>query len=342
MKTRFPNKVFTAILTLSYLFFCSLLWRGPGGEVLSQTPEFTVIQTGIPSGDSSYYHVCKISEDEFWAIGKKGIITKFGTSGIAETFSYPNKGVDLLNMVLMDDNNYLLCGDKGFIYQFSKSAQSWNVLQVKGYENSCFYSVCAIDNNTAFISGGRSKIVKSQRVVPLGFILKTEDGGKTWKQVFRSVSGMIWSVKYEKETNQILALVYSPVKTRLIYSADKGMTWKPKEKKIKGLFHDFNISEGKLFLAGGKNGNYRKNGAVRFEKNIFLFENSGIFWDVEANKTLTIASGTDGNLLIKKFSEDWKLLKSPVTNNLYEVCFIDEKSAFLVGNNKTILKVEFK
>lgn len=343
MKTHFFHRA------LSILFILS------AALAFSQSPEFTVIQNGLPSGDSSYYHVCKVAEDEFWAIGKKGIITRFGTKGISETPSkhsnssiidrrpsYPNQGVDLLNMILLDENNYLLCGDKGFIYQFEKLTQSWNVLQVKGYENSCFYSVCAIDNNTAFISGGRSGIANSQRVIPFGFILKTEDGGKTWKQIFKSASSMVWSVKYDKETREVLALTYSPVKTRLIYSPDNGQTWHLKDKKIKGLFHDFKILDGKLLLAGGKNGNYKKNGAVRLEKNISLYKNTGIFWDVEANKTLALASGANGKLLFKKYSDDWKLVHSPVNNNLYEICFIDEKSAFLVGNNKTILRVDFK
>lgn len=330
MKTRFLHKTIT-------VFFAFLTVN-----VIAQLPEFTVIQHGLVSGDSSYYDVCRVAEDEYWAIGKKGIITKFGTEGISEMYSYPNSGVDLLNMTMLDEDNYLLCGDKGFVYQFEKSSQSWNVMQVKGYENSCFYSLCAIDKNTAFISGGRSGIVSSQRVIPFGFILKTEDGGKTWKQVFRSVAYMVWSVKYDRETDQLYALIYTPVKTRLICSADKGHSWELKQKKIKGLFHDFKISGDDLFLAGGKNGNFRKNGTLRIGNNSVRYESAGIFWDVEASESLALASGTNGNLLFKNYSDDWKLVPAPVNNNLYEICFIDEKSAFLVGNNKTILKVDFK
>lgn len=330
MKTPFLHKTIT--------FFFAFL----AVSSIAQPPEFTVIQSGLPSGDSSYYDVCRVAEDEYWAIGKKGIITKFGTGGISEMYSHPNRGADLLNMAMLDEDNYLLCGDKGFVYHFEKSSQSWNVMQVKGYENSCFYSVCAIDKNTAFISGGRSGIVNSQRVIPFGFILKTEDGGKTWERVFRSAAYMIWSVKYDKETKRVYALIYTPVKTRLICSDDSGRSWKLNQRKIKGLFHDFNITGGNLFLAGGKNGNFRKNGALRLGNNCVKYKNTGIFWDVETSRNLALASGTNGNLLFKDHSDNWTLVHSPVDNNLYEICFIDEKSAFLVGNNKTILKVDFK
>lgn len=330
MKTHFSCNIISGL----FLFLTVL--------ASAQSPQFTVVQNGLPSGDSSYYDVCKVAGDEYWAIGKKGIITIFGTHGIAGMPSYPNQGVDLLNMVMMDNDHYLLCADKGFIYQYNRLSKSWQVSQVKGYENSCFYSICAIDKNTAFVSGGRSGIVNSQRVIPFGFILKTEDGGKTWKQVFKSVTNMVWSVKYDKEMGQVLALIYTPVKTRIVYSADNGQTWKTKERKIKGLFHDFKISEGKLFLAGSKNGNYKKNGTLLLGNNSFLYESTGIFWDIEAYSDLALASGTNGNLLFKNHTDDWKLVHSPVDNNLYEICFIDEHSAFLVGNNKTILKVDFR
>lgn len=328
----------TTFLFKALFFFVSLCCASS----FAQSPDFTVIQNGLASGDSSYYDVCRVTDDEFWAIGKKGVITKFGKNGTSDIKNFPGQGVDLLNMTVLDEDNYILCGDKGFIYQFNKSSGIWNVLQVKGYENSCFYTICAIDENNAYLSGGRSKIASSQRVIPFGFILKTEDGGKTWKRVFKSVSGMVWSVKYDRKADKVLALVYTPVKTRLISSSDHGDSWVPEAKKISGLFHDFKLSDGKLILAGGKNGNFRKNGTVLSGNDQFLFENSGIFWDVESSGNLALASGSGGNLLFKHYDDTWKLVHSPVNNNLYEICFIDEKSAFLVGNSKTIIKVDFK
>lgn len=322
-------------------------------ETFCQLPEFTLIQKSLVS-DSSYYYICRVTKDEFWAIGKKGIITQLGKKGIVgfesssecsafnNIQSYPNQGADLLNMTLLDESNYLLCGDRGIVYHFNKDLQSWSFLQVKGYENSCFYSICSIDKFTAFICGGRSKIVKSQRVIPFGFILKTEDGGKTWKQIFKSVTRMVWSIKYDKKNDEVLALLYTPVKSQLISSIDMGSTWKAKEKKQKGLFHDFNILDEKMIFAGGKNGNFKKNGAITDGNKLIVYENSGIFWDLETNNNIALASGTNGDLLYMSCPGNWNLIHTPVNNNLYEICFIDGKSAFLVGNNKLILKVDFK
>ncbi len=312
-----------------------------GTIVCAQSPLFTIVEKGNSIKDSSYYDICRVGNDEFWAIGKKGIITKFGSNGVCEKEFYPNCGIDLLNMVKMDDDNYLLCGDKGIIYQYNKAARNWKIIKVKGYENCCFYSICNVNNKIAFISGGRSKIANSQRVVPFGFILKTEDGGSTWQKVYNSIINMVWSVKFNPENNKIFALIYSPVKSGLLSSDDYGNSWELEGKKFKGLFHDFKIEEENILLAGGKNGRYKKNGTVIGAKSSYHNKATGIFWDIEAGKYLTLASGSNGDLLVKNNSGPWQLLQTPLNNNLYEICLIDEKSAFLVGNNKTIIRVDF-
>lgn len=320
------------ILLLFFILTTGVSW--------AQRPDFTIIQQGSPSGDSSYYDICRISSDEYWAIGKRGIITRINSSGLTIPGSYPNQGEDLLNMAKLDDSNYLICGDKGLVYHYNMPGDHWTVTRVKGYENSCFYSICAVDGRTAFISGGRSEIVNSQRVIPFGFILKTEDGGKTWNKIYSSVTQMIWSIKYNPQTSRLSALTYSPVKTKIIVSPDKGYSWKTIS-KIKGLYHDFNNNKQEMVLAGGKNGNFLKNGNICSGNKKIPF-NTGLFWDVEDSGDFTLVSGSHGNMLIKDNFSRWELIPTPVKNNLYEICFIDEKSAFLVGNNKTILKVDFR
>ena len=69
-----------------------------------------------------------------------------------------------------------------------------NVVKVKGYDNSTFYNIAVIDNNTAYICGGKSKITLGKRTVPFGFILKTADRGNTWTEVYSSAFSMIWDM----------------------------------------------------------------------------------------------------------------------------------------------------
>lgn len=305
-----------------------------------QAPQFAVVE-GNSFTDSSYYDIKKVGDNEFWVIGKHGIITQLDADGNSSKIDYPNPGIDLLNMAMMDENNYLLCGDFGYVSQYNKEEKSWNVRQLEGFEKYCFYSICRVDDQTAYMCGGKSKIAGEKKVVPFGFIVKTTDGGKTWTKVYKNTVNMIWSIKFDALNNSLMALMYTPVKSRMIQSKDGGLSWKKTTTKIKGLYHDFKLEREKVLLSGGKNSGFNSNGRVVDGEKELAYNNTGIFWDIDSNEDYTIATSTGGNLVFKSLSGEWHTAKGPLDRNLYEIAFIDKKSAFLVGSGQTILKIIF-
>ena len=75
---------------------------------------------------------------------------------------------------VVDDNVVWVSGSKGMVGRSEDGGKTWNWNQVKGYEKRDFRDIEAFDKNTAVILA----------IAEPGNILKTTDGGKTWKTVF--------------------------------------------------------------------------------------------------------------------------------------------------------------
>jgi photosystem II stability/assembly factor-like uncharacterized protein len=89
------------------------------------------------------------------------IIAKNGTTSI--------RGLSVVN-----DNVVWVSGSKGMVGRSEDGGKTWNWNQVKGFEKRDFRDIEAFDKNTAVILA----------IAEPGNILKTTDGGKTWKTVF--------------------------------------------------------------------------------------------------------------------------------------------------------------
>ena len=308
----------------------------------SQNPFFSILHQGDDS-DSSYYDIAKVGESDLWAIGEYGVITEISGAGELQSISYPNQGVDLYKLDKFDDQHFIIAGDEGYVYLYDADCNEWSHQQIEGYEKSSFYNLCVIDDQTAFLCGGKSKIIQEKRVIPFGFILKTEDGGHTWQKVYVNLLNMVWSVRYDKESAEVLALLYAPIKSKILRSPDIGINWEV-DKKIRGLFHEFNLIDEEIVLSGGNSARTMnsKSGMVAVNDEIYSDDQTGMFWDIENKGDLTMASGTKGNLLFKAPLGGWKLVSTPVNISLYEIVFIDDHSAYVVGSRQTIMKVRFE
>ncbi len=300
-----------------------------------------MLEDGEQQTDSSYYDIEQVGETEYWAVGKYGIITSLKTDGQISRVQFPNQGADLLKVQRLDEDRIMIAADSGYLYFYEKSTARWEVNRVEGYENFCFYNAAQVDGDVLLVCGGKSSIAAEKKALPFGFILRSTDGGKNWEKVFDSKLNMVWSVKYDKLARELNALLYHPIRqSRLISSADLGRTWNKTSTHLKGLFHDFSNLNGKTLFSGGRNPNFNLNGAIATMEKVNNFQ-SGMFWDIAHNKNWILATSTDGNLVYRKLLGDWNFLTTSVCKNLYEIAFIDEHTAFVVGSYKTILKVSF-
>jgi hypothetical protein len=328
-------KFFTLIfqfLFFSLAFFVQLSYAG--------NPEITIINDRKIPNDSSFYDIAALDSNNFILVGKFGIIKTINRNGKIETIKNPLSGNDIYKIDKWDDENVIACSDKGYVLQYNLKNKTWQTLQIKGYENSCFYSMCVVDENTAYVCGGKSEIAHSLKVVPYGFILSTADKGKTWQKVYSNPIQMVWSISLDPVTKEINALIYQPNQA-FIYSLNTITSKFEKKIKLgKGLYHDLDYDKNNNWLVVG--GKHDGKGTVK--NNILKKEfNCGLIWSYTKNKNRELFSTSNSSFILKENNIE-KEYVLPLENNygLYECAFFDEKKAIVVGSGQSIIFIDFK
>jgi photosystem II stability/assembly factor-like uncharacterized protein len=133
----------------------------------------------------------------------------------------------LRGLSVVNDNVIWVSGSHGTVGKSLNSGKKWNWMTVKGFETKEFRDIEAFDANTAIIMAVDSP----------AYILKTTDGGVTWKIVYENkTKGMFLdAIDFCDIANAIV--VGDPVggKAFLAYTSDNGNTWTefPDEKRPK-------------------------------------------------------------------------------------------------------------
>lgn len=147
--------------------------------------------------------------------------------------------VSLRGLSVVDDNIIWASGSSGMVTRSTNGGKSFQWLAVKGYEQRDFRDIEAFDSNTALIMA----------IAEPAIILKTKDGGKTWKKVFEDTTkGMFLDAMDFKGATGIV--VGDPIQNK-IYCAitnDLGDSWQ-KLSDEKNIFYS---TEG-MFAASGTN-----------------------------------------------------------------------------------------
>jgi len=321
--------------SLLFLSFCFAL-----NFVSAQSVTVSILQQGTGFSDSSYYDILKVNDENYWLVGKYGIISNYNLSGAITAVNYPSNHNDIYKIDKFDEQNFIACADKGNLYFYNTISKEWTSKQVAGFENSCFYNITVIDKKSALICGGRSAIAHSKKAIPNGFIIKTTDGGQTWTKVYSSPFKMIWSVDYNPENKQASALVYVPNHTNLFSSSDEGNTWKKNRKIGRGIYYDLETNKDKKQICyGGKiNGNGRLQAGNEKEVE---FKESGLIWSKTVSDNYEIMTACNGNILFSDNGADRQLIHTALADkfSLYKAAFVSATKAIVVGSGKTILLV---
>lgn len=307
-------------------------------SVVAQSVSVDILQQGKSFDDSAYYDILKVDQNNYWLVGKYGIISNYNINGTISSVNYPSNHNDIYNIDRFDDNNIIACADKGCIYFYNSLTKNWKSKQIEGFENSCFYNIVIIDKMSALICGGRSAIAHSKKAIPNGFIIKTTDGGQTWTKVYSSSFKMVWSLDYNFQTNKASALIYFPNHTTLYSSDDKGSSWNQTGRIGKGIYYDLEYNEdNKSVCYGGKiNGS----GKLKYySSNVRKFEKSGLIWSKTGSGNYEIMTACNGNILFSENKENWNLIHTELADrfSLYKAEFINPSQAIIVGSGKTIL-----
>ncbi len=86
----------------------------------------------------------------------------------------PRTDASFRGLSVVDDSIAWVSGSKGWVGRSLTAGRTWAFVQVKGYEKCDFRSLYALDSVRAVIANAGSP----------AFVLRTEDGGKTWTKVY--------------------------------------------------------------------------------------------------------------------------------------------------------------
>lgn len=152
----------------------------------------------------------------------------------------------LRGLCVVNDQVIWVSGSQGTVGKSVDGGATWEWITVPGYEKRDFRDIEAFDDRTAVIVA----------IAEPGNILKTTDGGKSWKTVFHDTTkGMFLDAMDFYDTQHGIA-VGDPIDGKLfiITTKDGGNSWKRAAVDIPALEEGF-------FAASGTNVIYHKNGA---------------------------------------------------------------------------------
>lgn len=155
----------------------------------------------------------------------------------------------LRGLSIVNDNVIWVSGSNGTVGRSSNAGKNWNWLTVKGYEKTEFRDIEAFDGQTAVIMG----------VGEPAYILKTSDGGQSWKLVYENKSKGMFLDAMDFWNDEEGMVVGDPIDGNVFLASteDGGESWKEimaGEKKLKA------DSGEAFFAASGTNIRLYRNG----------------------------------------------------------------------------------
>ncbi len=254
------------------------------------------------------------------------------------------KGLSLRGLSVVNDSVFWVSGNKGTVGKTTNGGRTITYQQIKGYENTEFRDIEAMDSQTALLMS----------ITEPAHILKTTDGGQHWELVFKNDTPKLFLDAMHLKNNKAV-VVGDAVKGKMFLakSKDYGTTWKvikksPKAIENEGCFASSGTNilihkKGYLFVSGGPNSRLFKK-----SKNIALpirqpSETSGAnSLAISSNgKNMVIVGGDFNNANETKYTacysnnngKTFEIAKKPPTGYRSCVIFINENTLIACGLN---------
>jgi photosystem II stability/assembly factor-like uncharacterized protein len=187
------------------------------------------------------------------------ILTVFALSSFAQTIEALTSGqaVSIRGLCPVSDDIVWVSGSNGTVGKSLDGGKTWQWIIVKGYEKTDFRDIEAFNAQTAIIMG----IAEPAR------ILKTTDGGASWKEVFTDSTKGMFLDAMDFYDNKNGVVVGDPIDNKFFIAktTNGGNTWK----KVPGIMQSKSLTGEACFASSGSNIHY-------FRNKDFLFVSGGM------------------------------------------------------------------
>jgi photosystem II stability/assembly factor-like uncharacterized protein len=212
--------------TLSSIFFLDANngWAvGDGGTILHSTDGGKTWEKQKSPVDFFLMDVCFVSPLKGFIVSERTHILSTEDGGETWKVQFTDQDFILKAITFSDSFNGWAVGEYGFIYHTSDGGTTW--VKQSGY--------FTISDLTGDIEGANylfaAEALDAQRVWAVGvdgYVLKTEDGGKTWQEVSGMPKTHLFGVSSDKKSTILIC-----GNGTFILSADGGKTWDTSEFK---------------------------------------------------------------------------------------------------------------
>jgi phosphohistidine swiveling domain-containing protein len=144
------------------------------------------------------------------------LISKISFSQAIKIFASPSKA-SLRGLSVPDDKTVWVSGSGGTVGRSIDGGLSWKWITVKGFEKTDFRDIEAMDGMTALVMG----------ISEPAYILRTIDGGETWKVVFENKEKGMFLDAMEFWNEQSGIVIGDPIRNRFFIARtfDGGESW---------------------------------------------------------------------------------------------------------------------
>ncbi|MBL0359126.1 MAG: oxidoreductase [Chitinophagaceae bacterium] len=212
----------------------------------------------------------------------------------------------LRGLSVVNDRIIWVSGSNGTVGRSLDSGNTWKWMTVKGFEKNDFRDIEAFDETTAVIMG----------IGDPAYILRTADGGETWKVVFeKKTKGMFLdAMEFWNEMSGIV--VGDPINNQIYIarSFDGGMNWK----EIPATNYPVADSGEALFASSGTN-----------------------IKKINQQEAVFVTGGLKSRLFIRDKKIDLPIVQGKETTGANSIAIKDGKIMVIVGgdfNNKDVIE----
>ncbi|HAW51543.1 MAG TPA: hypothetical protein DCX54_04315 [Flavobacteriales bacterium] len=315
------------ILIVIQLFFCATIF----GQKIH------VVHDGIET-DSSFYHLTKINENEFWIGGEYGILKKIDSSGTISQVNYPNDGLNILKVLNVDNYVYVVTANS-VIYRFNTTDQTCLKKSFPRFKNRCFYDVISLKNGNLLVCGGTTGIQAESKTIPNGFIALLDKDLEEMEPVWKSYHKFVWSL-LEMPNGEILASTFNGNNSKIIKSSNYS-DWK-KDSKVKGLIHELALLDGEVYYSGARSFRFRKDGIFGIkDKEEKVLNGTGCLWSMDSVDGNVISVTSNNKLvLFDTKKNEVREMDIPISKAMYDIQKISKTKILVVGHAQSMYFID--